>query len=175
MSPAKGSRAADSGQAQEPGSEDRFARVPRLGGLLDRAQEGVLGIWNQVGAGPLGRAEAELRELWVRLMGLPELHMAELERLREELRQGVRSHWSQVGSRIESLSRVRAVVASMGTLRTFETLRKRLVALEFRIRSLEQRQDRFAARAEQEAPHPSGGRGNEARLQDDPPKAGPMP
>lgn len=122
--------------------EEQRIAARRLGELWDRAHENLAGWWSQAeseGRALWARAEGEARARLSRLATLSNVPRDELDRLWEELKERLRPEAARVEARLEALGRVRQALAGFLASADLERLRRRAAALEFRIRSLEER------------------------------------
>ncbi|MBM4320832.1 MAG: hypothetical protein FJ125_12985 [Deltaproteobacteria bacterium] len=87
----------------------------------------------------LSRAEEEARSLQERLASLASLPREELDRLCVELKERCGPEAAQLQARLETLGRLRQLLATFLASHDLERLRRQAAALEFRIRSIEER------------------------------------
>ncbi len=138
------------GPQPEPGAPDARA----LGGLLGRAQEGVVGLWSQAGSEARAlrqRADSELQRVWGRLVVLAGLPSEDTDRLWAELRDGLMQRRERLNGQLDELGRLASGFKRLSARTELERLRKRLAALDFRLRSLERRRGEQAAESPPEA------------------------
>ncbi len=131
------------GEGAEPGAVGPDATAaPRLGAIFERAQGGVAGLWEQAGSEGRSwwtRLEAEAQKVRGRLSSLAGLPRDEAERLFGDFRSGLLQQRARVDAQLDDLGRLRRGLAKAQVVQELARLRKRLAALEFRIRSLEGR------------------------------------
>lgn len=127
---------------EDPGAASGDDASRRLGTLIGRAHDGVVGLWSHAESEARSlrqRADSELQRAWTRLVALAGLPREETDRLWLELRDTVHQRAQRLNGQLEELARLASGLKRLSARTELDRLRRRLAALDFRLHSLERR------------------------------------